>query len=346
MSGFHVSISAFRNIAEYSYTFENGIYPIIGPNGSGKTSFLEAIHVVANIRSFRTNLLKECIAKKERSSCITLQESETTRQIAIFHDKKNILLNGFAPLNLTEYLQQRAVISLTPDDISLTETTSSARRKFFDRGIFYDDPTYLSELTLFQKILRHRNAVLRQNDKRSLLYWDEQYVPSATTIYKKRFAYLERLQQKLTSLEKELTLNKKVELFLPSSQKKLFFSDEQFRQELLGKQGDDLQYGYTSLGPHREEITLLYGGMNIGKYASYGEKRFIAILLKLAQILLMQESKTLFPIILIDEMSAGLDNTYSKALLDIFITFPTTLIITSTTPLPVSIQSNKTLEFK
>ncbi|WP_027390350.1 DNA replication/repair protein RecF [Chrysiogenes arsenatis] len=345
MDGFHVSLAAFRNIPEFSYTFEKGIYPIIGANGSGKTSFLEAIHVVANIRSFRTNVLKECIAKKEKSCCITLQENDTTRQIALFHDKKNILLNGFSPLNLTEYLQQRAVISLTPDDINLTDNTSTSRRKFFDRGIFYDDAGYLSELTLFQKILRHRNAVLRQNDQRSLPYWDDQYIPAATTLYKKRFLYFERLQQKLNSIEKELSLSKKIELFLPSSQKKSFFDDEQFRHDLHEKQADDLHYGYTSIGPHREEITLLYGGMNSGKYASYGEKRFIAIILKLAQILLMQEAKTTFPIILIDEMSAGLDHTYSKALLDIFITFPTTLIVTSTTPFPAEIRTNETLQF-
>src|SRR4030095_7817682 len=187
---------------------------IYGNNGHGKTSWLEAIHVLARTKSFRTQRLQEAIKFGERTATIcgrvlVAAELERDLQVALQDNSKAIFVNAKRE-SLARYLSQLQVFSFTAPDLEVVRGVPEARRRFLDRGISSIQPAYLQTIADYTRVLKQKNKLLQQAieneftlDKVSDLVapWNDQLIELGTIIHNQRLKYVEGLND---TLERQL----------------------------------------------------------------------------------------------------------------------------------------------
>ena len=313
-----LSLFSFRNHEKKELTFSKGITVIWGENGSGKTSLLEAIYILSLGKSFKTHK-HSSIIKKGHSSYIIKGDfsyGEITNRIAIqtnSNSKKIIKVNGKTIKSRKEIIGKNNVVVLSPEDQVITKGGPKERRLFFDRLFSIVDSNYLNTLQEFNRALKQRNALVfnnKQTKKESFLLWEERLSFSAVKLWeirKKSFSdYLKSLNNVISKYQKDLNLN----VFYM----KKTYTKEEFGKKLKQTRERDCLLGTTSLGPHRDNIKILWSGRDIREHGSQGEHKISLILLKLAEIKLIKQKTGKHPTILLDDVFAKLDLNRSTKL--------------------------------
>ncbi|MBB5021489.1 DNA replication/repair protein RecF [Desulfurispira natronophila] len=310
-------IKNFRNITSLSQSFTTGLNNVIGDNGSGKTSLLEALFTAGNAKSFRTNQIKECIKKEQDSFQLNISNSNGIEQaIEVSRSHRSIYIDQQKPERLSQFLNINTILAITPEDQDLVSSNSQQRRKFIDRGVFEEDQNYLSYIAYYQRIVKNRNALLRQSTHHDLPYWNHLLCEYSQKIHEYRSDYINRLQELIKLITLEIGYPHKVKItYLPAKQGE-YRNKKTMLTALEEKYNDEVRYGYTLLGIHRDNIQLTLNNLPVSKYASFGQKKTVAVILKLAQAQLMCEKKR-EPVLLIDDLAAGLDIVTQEKLLSI-----------------------------
>lgn len=297
----------FRCIADAVLSFTPGINALCGVNGSGKTSFLEVVSICANGKSFRTNTLRECVRKGSDGFSLTLENDRHILQTFLLHKNvRRLLIGEHRPERLSQYININTVLVLSPEDIDLVAHSSGMRRKFIDRGVFEQHPEYLSTLSYLHRILKNRNALLRQKDHSTLPYWNDLLCQYALQIHEYRKKYTQQLQLSVNSIISQMDYPKGISITYINSGDDEYTDTQAFLRALEKKYSDEKRYGYTLIGPHKDEITVTIDELSAGKYASYGQQKMVAMIMKLAQAELIQQHQK-EPVLLVDDLAAGLD---------------------------------------
>ena len=293
--------------------FEHPQTYMFGDNGVGKTTILEAIHMIATTKSHRTNQDKEIIQEGKPFSKITLETNQNTFDMVITDQGKRVWFNGVEKRKLSQFIGHLNVVLFAPEDIELIKGSPTYRRQFLDIAMIQIDPSYLDILTKYKKILKQRNALLKKIDiKGDFTFLDilsEQLLIEAKTMIEKRAQLINILNDVIQPITKQFELP-----FV-----KIEYNDDvnldQLKLHLLTKQKIDIIQQATSRGPHKDDFTVYYEQKNASQYASQGQQRLLALSLKLALFQHLKKESNKELILLLDDVLSELDETHQQQLL-------------------------------
>ena len=312
-----MAINQFRNISSAELIFNSKINLIIGANGSGKTSLLEAIHFLGLGRSFRTHLSNRVVNydHKEFTLYGEINSQNLTIPIGLQKSKngESILkingLHGKKLANLTQYLPLQLI---TPESYTLLSGSPKNRRAFLDWGVFYHDPRFYHNWARIKRLLKQRNAALKQcNTYNELQVWDNELCLLSEEISAQRQAYFELLMPLIDSTLAD---------FLPdfSISSKFFCgwdkSNKSLQDYLTDNFNRDKQLGYTTAGPQKADIRFKVNGLPIADILSRGQLKLFVYALRLAQGLFLNSVNDKQCVFLIDDFSSELDQTKQQIL--------------------------------
>jgi DNA replication and repair protein RecF len=324
-------INNFRNYRKESLVFSEAVNLFIGNNAQGKTNILEALHILSTSKSFRTHKDDELIMAGEDSARIeaTAQIMNNSRNFQIRYpraQKKILNLNGKKIVKLSEFLGAINISVLSPDDIFIIRGDSSFRRRFLDIILCQIDKVYLDDLIRFQKTLKNKNFLLKAikagKEKYSALEpWNLQIAKYSVNIVNKRNKLAQYIDKNANIIHN--ILSNSMENLSLVYQDSVFNGQEidfdGYEKALLNKQkrvqADELARGIALVGPHRDELALAINGMNIKQFGSQGQQRSVAISLRLAETEFIRSEKGEYPILLIDDIFAELDDPRKEYLM-------------------------------
>ncbi len=322
-----LKIDGYRNLKKNKLVFSPEINFIYGKNAQGKTNLLEAVWMFTGARSFRgtkdvdlVNFEKEN-ARLEGKFFFEKREQE----ISIFFSqgKRKVFLNGVAKAYPTNIIGKLRVVVFSPLQISLINGGPDGRRRFLDAAICQLKPTYIAKIAKYNQILRNRNAILRNIDlqekinKDLLDVWDEKLSQIGAEITKERFDYLRKLEQEVCKIYSDISKNKeKIDIRYISSlcknaNQEPVFSEmrDEFNLKLKKDYFKDIKSGYTSFGPHKDDVDIFVNEKRVKFFGSQGQIRSAALCLKLAEAEILEKNIGESPIILLDDVMSELDDT-------------------------------------
>lgn len=332
----------------------------IGDNGQGKTNLLEAIFVVATLRSFRTSKLADLVAFGNEGAKLgarVLREQLTrVYEVEISAGSRpgsragrTVRLDGKAPRPLSRYFGELNVVVFTPEDLALPRGAPGDRRRFLDRGVFNLESGYLTTASDYDKVLRTRNSVLRQagegrlvgNQVEELLaVYDEQLAELAVATIAARQRFVARLAPALSSAFGAITrtglsatvryASKLVDLVAPDARGVGALDARAIVAQLRAGRARDLGSGSTQIGPHRDDIVLELEGREAGSFASQGQLRAIMLAWKTAELVILAEAHGDAPILLLDDVSSELDPQRNEYLFEHLAKLASQCFITTT----------------
>ena len=316
-----ISLKNFRSYDEAAIEFNEGLNIIIGPNGSGKTNLAEAVQYLSLGKSFRTSDDKELIKKEARYAQIDastrLGSAKNQIRINLSREQKTILINSKKINKLSLLSNVMNVIIFIPSDVNLFKSTPAIRRKFLDIAISKQSIVYLDNLTNYNKLLKERNEVLKEEkvDELHISVIDEQLSSLALAISKERLKYVESINEVLSRVVTTLS-NKKSTLkieYSPFVDLKDTTKDD-IKNIYKASLKSDIRNQTTSLGPHREDFRAIYNGLDIASYGSQGENRLAAISLVITPYFLIDDEDKK-PIVILDDVLSELDEEHRDKLL-------------------------------
>jgi len=314
----NLELVSFRNHKNKELSFNKGLTVIWGENGSGKTSILEAIHLLSYGRSFRTRRQKEMINYSHDQLVVrgAFSIDDTKDQISALLSKRKqqqIKLNGKKLIGRKELIGRNNVVVLSPEEQGLTKGGPIERRTFFDKLFSTISPGYIDSLQAYTRTLKQRNAALEtmkenrifNNDMES---WDDQIVTHGIKLWNKRHRFLNDYKLCFSTIcnkydpSLEISINY---LKDPPGQ-------DGYRILLKESKKKDILFGRTTIGPHRDDIIIKWGDKNIRQFGSQGEHKISLVLIKLSEMVFVKEKTNQNPTLLLDDLFAKLDMGRSK----------------------------------
>lgn len=309
-----LSIQNFRNIQSVNIKLHPRFNLLIGDNGAGKTSVLEAIHFLSLGRSFRSKQLNRII-KTGKPEFVLFAKNEHSRIGLSRHisGEAKLKLNGDLLQGHVLVTQQFPVLLFNPESFQLFTDGSRPRRQLIDWGIFYQDRQFLPVWHQYKKGLQQRNAALKTNQNAGQVQlWDAILIKAAQKIDQLRAAYIEQIKEALGGVIGSFIQQQGIELQYYrgwSREKEL----QQVLQEDLQR---DQQLGFTHHGPHRADLRLRAKSKPAQEVLSRGQQKVLVCGLKLAQGLLLQQQTGKQCVYLLDDIASELDVNNRELLLN------------------------------
>lgn len=324
----HYQVNNFRNLINVEHRPSPALNVIAGENAQGKTNLLEAICVLATGTSFRTSSDRVMVNEKAQSYQVwgRYEYQERCFETTVKYDRdqgKKITLNG-RKTNPHNPDRLRVVV-FTPDDLYLVKGSPSRRRFFLDFFLKQASTEYGYQLDNYVKILRKRNALLKNNQAatKTFALTTEVFAEEAVKIILARINIVNLLDQLAGPIYEEMSeeqgggLKIRYAISFPLDNGKINF--DILRSAMLNqlKQIYEQECARKSslIGPHRDDINIYLNDRPARQYASQGQQRSIAVSLKLAELAALQKTKGEYPVFLLDEVLSELDNERQKRLL-------------------------------
>ena len=292
-----------------------------GDNAQGKTNILEAAYVSGTTKSHKGSRDKEMIRFDQTESHIkTLVEKNKKEYQIDIHLKKNkakgIAINKVPIKKASELFGILNIIFFSPEDLNIIKNGPAERRRFIDAELCQLDKIYLSDLTNYNKILNQRNKLLKDlyfnpSLKETLPVWDMQLVNYGKKIIARRNQFIMELNEVVHDIHYKISGGREemVIKYEPNIED-IFFEDE-----LIRAKEKDLKYAQTSVGPHRDDLKISVGDIDVRKFGSQGQQRSCALSLKLSEIKLVEQTIHDKPVLLLDDVLSELDHNRQNYLL-------------------------------
>lgn len=326
----------FRNLEPLRMEPHERFNVLEGDNGQGKTNLLEAIYLLATMRSFRDVARARTLIRWGEPSAIvraSLQRRETTRRLAVevTTSGKRGAVDGQATRRLADYFGHLQVVVFGPQDLELTRGGPSLRRRFLDRAIFNVVPGYLEEARAYVQALQHRNELLRSLgaaplDPALLGSFDEQVARRGGRVLWRRLRLLrdyrpifEASLAEITGGEHRVTLRYGGGSRLPDALVEEADEDsliEHLRVRIEETRSGDVRRRQTSVGPHVDDLLVELDDHPARLHASQGQHRALALAFKIAELQLAERLLDAAPILLLDDVSSELDRGRNAQLME------------------------------
>lgn len=327
-----IDILHFRNLAQVRIAPTRQINIVVGKNGSGKTSLLEAIYYVGSARSFRTPHSKQLISigETEFSLFARIRNLDTAMGIGIsrnFQTVKIKIANSLAT-NASQLAELIPIQLINPDVHKMMEEGPRHRRRFIEWGVFHVKPNYLADWQQCRHVLKQRNAALKQGlGSKELEYWNAALCEISDTINVTREAYLEQLQPFVDELICRVPGLPKITITLDRG----WTSKKSLMQVLIDSVDSDRKRGFTQFGPHRADLQILVGDTRAKDLVSRGQQKMLTAIMKIAQVnCLTKAEQGANVILLVDDLPAELDRDFRSCLIDIISNTNVQTFITAT----------------
>ncbi len=322
-----LTVTNFRNYANQTVEFKDGLNLLIGNNAQGKTNLLEAIFLCSIGKSARTTKDKELI----RFGCdygyinltfSTIAGDKNVEIIISNNTKKTVKINGLAIKKIGELMEVFNTIYFSPDELKIVKDGPNDRRKFMDIDISQISKTYFYLLTRYENILEQRNKLLKITQNYNTLLdtisiWDTQLCDIGAKIIISRIKFIKKLNEKAKIIHNSLTNNTE-NLDLEYSgivEENIEQIKQKFLLELQNNYEKDFNLKYTTIGPHRDDIKIKVNNLDIRSMGSQGQKRTVALSLKLAELEIFKDECGEYPILLLDDVLSELDENRRETLL-------------------------------
>ncbi len=326
-----IELHNFRNYEDIKVSFSKDVNIFLGENAQGKTNLLEGIYLNAVAHSFKTVRDRDMIRFDQdycRVRAVAHYEGEDhISEIAIGRSgAKAVKVDGVKINRSSELLERLHIIVFSPEDLKIVKDEPGRRRGFVDRELCQIRPGYVSDLNEYKKILKQRNAYLREEyvDEAVLDIWDESLIRAGARLVRERRAFIDKIDVisrdihgRISGGRENLSLSYETDID-PQKYDKLpddMSEEDLFRQLLQENREKDRLQGTTRRGPHRDDIRIQADDVDLRKYGSQGQQRTAALSLKLSEIRLIQEETGESPILLLDDVLSELDNERQKYLI-------------------------------
>lgn len=297
----------FRNYARLDVAFEPGFQLLIGDNAQGKTNILEAIYLLATLRSFRGVGGAQMVRHGTKGYFVgahLVAEAEHDLKMYWSSAERSVSLDGQPVKRIADYYGRLRCVVFCTEDLQLVKGTGRVRRRFLDLLLAQTQPGYLAALQRYVRALQARNALLKRPDPDPAVLhpFTQELVAAGKVLMDRRaelvpkLSALSRLAYRRISHDAE---DLRVE-YAPSVR-----SD--FAVELASCAARERTFRSTVLGPHRDDLTLKLNDRSAAQFASEGQKRSLAIALKMAQAEYLSGLFGSPPILLIDDVMGELD---------------------------------------
>jgi len=317
----NLHLQNFRNYKELDLEFDEKLNLILGENAQGKTNLIEALYIMGLGKSFRTNNDQEMIAFgsdfSKAVSIIQDEDKETTTEIQYKKDGKILKLDGIKLLRTMDLLENVYIVVFSPDDLKIVKEGPDNRRRFLDRELCQIKPIYYSDLGNYKKVLKQRNYLLKEKntDKNLFNVFDEALADYGIRIAKERENFVKNIYKISEKIHTDITGGKeKFEVYYESKIKENF-TKEDYKKALENNLQNDYFKGYTSFGPHKDDIQILVNGIDIRNFGSQGQQRTAALSLKLAELGLIKQETGKNAVLLLDDVLSELDGNRQKYLI-------------------------------
>jgi len=326
-----LSLQHIRNLAKCQVKPDPRFNIIEGANASGKTSFLEAIHLISQVKSFRTHRINHIIEHKQTELQVVAKYQDHNQYTHVIGLSRNrsattIHLNAQA-INLSSKLAALVPIQvITPESHRLLEDGPKFRRQFIDWGVFHVEHTFLQIWKDYHRILRQRNAALRQNQsKQQIQSWDQPLIEITQQFHQARVDYLQGLTPIVESYTKQL-IGEAVSIeYLAGWPKELAYAEA-----LQNSYEQDCQFKHTRVGPHRADLNMKCHDIVVQVGLSRGQQKLLVCALRLAQIQYLQHLSQQSCIILVDDLPAELDKAHRERLMTLLDDTDAQIFVTTT----------------
>ena len=327
-----LELKDFRNYESIELEFSSKINVFIGENAQGKTNLMESLYVLSMAKSHRTSNDKELIRwdadyGKIRGA-IQKKYGHLPLELTLSKKGKKAKVNHLEQTKLSNYIGQLNVVMFAPEDLYLVKGSPQVRRRFLDMEIGQISPVYLHDLLQFQKILKQRNHLLKQNQGKPFLkdvmfdVYTEQYIDAAVKVIQKRFQFMDLLQKWAEPIHFGISrgLEKLTVSYYSTSGVRAGLTEDEMKEHLEKKLADsqkrELDRGVTLTGPHRDDLQFFVNDYDVQTYGSQGQQRTTALSLKLAEIELIKQEVGEAPVLLLDDVLSELDDYRQSHLLN------------------------------
>lgn len=323
-----IQADGFRNLKGVDISLHPKLNILCGSNAQGKTNLLEALWLCTGERSFRGAKDRELIAADGKKLALSTEFEDNRRVQTIDYSfsrndmrNKKIALNGVNLKTPSELFGKLRCVIFTPEDLSLSKGSPDNRRSFADQSVSQLKLSYRNVVDKYKRILEQRNLQLKlissgKSDDSMLDIWDTQLSQMGAYITMLRYNYCKKLNTTASALYDEISSGKeKLEIVYSSTvYKELegridYKGDlaEEYYRKLTGSRSDDIRAGFTIHGVHRDDLLCSINGMSAKEYASQGQHRSIALIMKLSQAYILGEEMCDPPCILLDDVLSELD---------------------------------------
>ena len=285
-----------------------GLNVFEGANGSGKTSLLEAIHLLGSGRSFRTHRLGELIRRDETGLLVRGEvqgEDGSTESVGVEKTSEGlrIRVSGQEVRAASELARRLPLVVITPDSQRLLTDGAALRRQLMDWALFHVEPTYLEVVQRYRRAIRQRNAALREGAGPGVLApWDREVGESGEALHRQRDRFLESVLPVYAETLGELLSMSVAIRYQPG------WDASQSLEATLGENAHrDRARGFTGVGPHRADLRFTTEGTPVHQVLSRGEGKLFVVGLVLAQGRFLQDLQGRRPMVLVDDLASELD---------------------------------------
>lgn len=339
-----LALHNFRVYDEALLLPPDGVTVLCGNNAQGKTALLEAVYLCCTGRSHRTARDKELIKWGRDESKISLKvqrrDGERDIDIELSQLRRKVISVDSKPIERSGDLMGHVTgVLFSPEDLRIVKDGPNERRRFLDMLLSQIRPAYYFNLQRYLRALNQRGALLREAAANPALIatipeWNDQLARYGAKIMELRREFLVKLgnyasgiHASLTSGKEKLAVGYQPSLGGDATGENLY---NDLLEALQARAQSDLRRGVTSVGPHRDDITLNIDSADARVYASQGQQRCCALSLKLSEIEVIREAAGEAPILLLDDVMSELDPTRRRMLLEAFEGVQT--IVTCTDP--------------
>lgn len=311
-----------RCFSDRELEFSKEITLIEGHNGSGKTTIIEALYYLCYLRSFRTNITQELIRFESDSFFIKafLVENHETLQVGFSPARRLVKLNDHQISSFKELIHNYRVIVLTEDDLGIIKGGPEIRRSFIDQHLYLQDLSWLEEMRNYKRILDNRNALLKSKcfDLEHYTIWTNQLITHSEIIRQERIVALAQLELEINlQLNKNFDENLTVQLIY---QPRNWHSSLQPKEQIMER---------TLFGAHLDDYQIQLATKLSRKFASRGQQKLVAILMKIAQVSLLKKRFLGAILFLLDDFMTDLDNQKATILINILAGLGVQLVFTT-----------------
>lgn len=321
----------FRNYVKQHLKFNKNLNLIIGSNAQGKTNILEAIYLLGTATSHRTNKDSELVRWDEEGFYLKgeLLKNNQDYQLEIKRAgrSKEIKINSNKLKRISDLIGYLNIVIFSPEDLEVVKGSPSLRRKFINLEVSQINSYYKHLLQDYRQVLKQRNNLLKDirdnnSSKEMLEVWNQQLVNLGAKVIKKRLEALDKLsilaklmQRKITDGLETLNLkyDTKLKIDQDSSLKEI---KDSFYRLLEKEKKQEIYRGITTIGPHRDDISLIVNNIDIRKFGSQGQQRTTALALKLSELEFMKAEVGEYPVLLLDDVFSELDAKRRSQLLE------------------------------
>lgn len=312
----NVKLSNFRSHEAFVLNCTGQTTTILGENGCGKTSILEAIYEVLRGKSFRA-VDKEILRRGSEFYRVELSYDDGRKVVVVFDGRKKEFLVEDKKSQRLPKKSQYPIVLFEPDDLHLIGSSPTSRRNYFDRMFGQLSETYSSNLSRYNKVLKQRNDLLKKEDlnQSELFSWDILLVKHGVALAEARRKIIAQINQDFTEIYRSIAENSDEIKMVYESEVE---SESDFLQHLERNFMRDSLLGHTSFGAHHDNYEFIFNQVKADGSASRGEVRSSILALKFIEAQMILSTLGKRPLILLDDVFSELDDTRQKCLVKNF----------------------------